>query len=260
MKTLLVACLVLTVTVFGKESVSDIFSLLEDPDVLQEIVKRLGHSDPVKESDTDSSIDDSCQHKNFSNTIIQTKASTAAGAAFLDSVNGLVSNYDCIKRCCELDGCELAVYENKNLKPDSPFIKDYKNPRKWELLSFMYQGDRNCYLFRCKDPDSNKNYCEFASLDGYISSSITHDVKAEKIFQTSSNSDHENDLQDLSESGKLVNDPVSTTTTTTEKPEEPHSVVFLQLYWYPKEFSILLNSTEFSNPINALKMRIFQSY
>ncbi|XP_050406696.1 dentin sialophosphoprotein isoform X2 [Patella vulgata] len=214
MKFLLVLILVISPIVLCKESINDLVHLLDDPKTLYEIVKRLGDSDLASEPDYDSKTpndnqdsSEGCKYKNFTKTIIKTKASTKAGAQFLDSVDGLKSNYECVERCCLLNGCELAVYENKD--------------------------DRNCYLFACKEKTTGKNLCEFASHDDYISTSVSHSVKI-KVSQGRNN--HEDDLQDLSDGKKpevkipptpsptTTTTSTTTTTTTTQKPELPHSV------------------------------------
>ncbi|KAK6182969.1 hypothetical protein SNE40_010531 [Patella caerulea] len=217
MKILLVLILVISPIVLCKESIDDLVHLLDDPKTLYEIVKRLGDSETpdnlasepdydIKTPNQNQDSTQGCKYKNFTKTIIKTKASTKAGAQFLDSVDGLKSNYECVERCCSLDGCELAVYENKNR--------------------------RNCYLFACKEKTTGKNLCEFASHDDYISTSVSHSVKI-KVSQGRNN--HEDDLQDLSDGKKpevkilptpspTTTTSTTTTTTTTQKPELPHSV------------------------------------
>lgn len=129
--------LVLVPSMATKEYADDISQLLKDPQLIYDLVKRLGsdgdissspqkksysdkHSDSTTHEGTDINHDlvnnedkPSCKTRTSEKTIIRTEDSRLAGAIFLGSSENIATNEECVSKCCSSKGCELAVYENK---------------------------------------------------------------------------------------------------------------------------------------------------
>ncbi|CAG5121417.1 unnamed protein product [Candidula unifasciata] len=73
-------------------------------------------------------------------SIIKTKESISAGAAYVDSVKNVKSNADCLEYCCQNWTCDVAVYQDK--------------------------GEKYCYLFHCD------GRCIFKAHSDYFVSTI----------------------------------------------------------------------------------------
>ncbi len=120
--------MVLVPALATKEYAEDISELLDDPDLILELVKRLESDLPSSSSQKKSfpvpslpdkhsngypvQGDNSCKTRLFKKTIIKTDDSRKAGANFLGSEEN-VTNDACVSKCCAKTGCDLAVYENK---------------------------------------------------------------------------------------------------------------------------------------------------
>lgn len=143
-------CCCLSVIECRKEKASILDQLLDDPDLLRKVEKRLGltndydpdESSPAGESENSNNVDggqpqqqsasskdsqtsskngddmtisdsegNTCSYKRRARTIIRSNESRKNGARFIRSqVNNESS---CIKSCCYTQGCTLAVFENK---------------------------------------------------------------------------------------------------------------------------------------------------
>ncbi|XP_071079480.1 uncharacterized protein [Haliotis cracherodii] len=163
--------LVLVPSMATKEYADDISQLLKDPQLIYDLVKRLGSdvdisSSPQKKSYSDKHSDStthegtdinhdlvnsedklSCKTRTSEKTIIRTEDSRQAGAIFLGSLENIATNEECVSKCCSSKGCELAVYENKT--------------------------KHNCYLFTCRDAVSGENKCKFDIHADYVSTRIS---------------------------------------------------------------------------------------
>jgi hypothetical protein len=142
MEVLVVVLAFVALVTATKENYLHLEQMLNDPDFMLSLEKRLGLEDDSLKSggtsdDVDSSpnvddtvvstesvnswrkpaINDRCAYITNSSTIIKTKMSQIKGAFFLKSDRDITKE-QCMSLCCATNGCNLAVYENKvNSRP-----------------------------------------------------------------------------------------------------------------------------------------------
>ena len=122
MKTLIVLLFFFCLVYCKKESVSDLYDMLNDPRILSEIEKRLKLLDEDSEQYSDEQIgcDDKsgtigaeCHFTASSDLIIKTNESLQRGAEFLDEIDNVSCPKECTEYCCKNENCDTAVYQDK---------------------------------------------------------------------------------------------------------------------------------------------------
>ncbi|XP_046564096.1 uncharacterized protein LOC124272908 isoform X1 [Haliotis rubra] len=207
---------ILVPSMAAKEYPDDISQLLKDPQLIYDLVKRLGsdvdlssspqkksysdkHSDSTVHEDTDINRDlvnnenkPSCNTRKPERKIIRTEDSRKAGAIFLASFENIATNEECVSKCCSSKGCDLAVYENKT--------------------------KHNCYLFTCRDAVSGENKCKFETHADYVSTRMSSSVEDNhKLVDTEDTGHHvEPDPDSLADRQQEK---------VTEVPKSPHTKV-----------------------------------
>ncbi|KAL3875122.1 hypothetical protein ACJMK2_038056 [Sinanodonta woodiana] len=200
MKSIFVLLTLVCFSIGEKERLSnlDLESLLKDSDIVS-LLKRFNidqdcdaMSGTVAVGKLWGKMEKKCAFNSSHSTIIKTKESLLNGAKFLKNLKSIACAQGCIEECCNLDGCDVAVYEEKD--------------------------ENNCYLFNCSKPNS----CIFAPHALYRSIMVTSetDVSVDHAYVTSDQTQekHETELQHL-QSNNIT--PKSTQKPTTKKPTPP---------------------------------------
>ncbi|XP_045186209.2 uncharacterized protein LOC123544209 [Mercenaria mercenaria] len=180
-----------------KETVSDLYDMLNDPAILSEIEKRLKLIDDDSEPFSDGQV--GCYEKTAtlapgcsfianSSLIIKTSESMQRGAEFLEDFKNISCPRECTKRCCENPKCDTAVYQDKDA--------------------------RKCFLFHCGD----SGVCLFSHHSNYWRMSISEAThKSHGYIPGGATYIHEDELENLGSHDKQQDttpEPVPTTTTT----------------------------------------------
>ena len=108
-----------------KETLDDLSSILNDPELLYELRKRFGKllddtTDDDDFTDTDvgcyalaGTLNGDCNFHTNASTIIKTTESIGKGARFVENVANVSCARNCTKECCLNDDCDTAVYQDK---------------------------------------------------------------------------------------------------------------------------------------------------
>ncbi|XP_052766347.1 low-density lipoprotein receptor-related protein 11-like [Mya arenaria] len=189
-----------------KEAFSDLYDLLNNPDIVEKLEKRLGISDnddpgqfpqPVYQNQCRSlsgALPGDCNFNARNNSIIKTEESLNRGAIFIDNHSNVSCPRDCTELCCQNKECDTALFQDKE--------------------------EHNCYLFQCGD----SSMCIFTEHKDYWMSSVSkHTHSSHSYTPGGATYSHENQLQNLGNHDSDVPKvkvtttpvPVSSTTTTT---------------------------------------------
>lgn len=109
-----------------KESLSDLYSILDDSEILAMLQKRLkGLEDELRSEtgcfDTSGTLGDKCGFDASNGSIIKTTESLTKGAIFLEQFSNVTCPRDCSILCCENPECDTSVYQDK-VKLNSIFL------------------------------------------------------------------------------------------------------------------------------------------
>lgn len=106
-----------------KETLSDLYSILDKPELLAMLQKRLKNlEDDLTSSsestepgcfDTSGVLDGLCNFSASNGTIIKTTESLAKGASFLEQFTNVTCPRECNALCCDNPQCDTSVYQDK---------------------------------------------------------------------------------------------------------------------------------------------------
>lgn len=101
-----------------KETLSDLYSLLDKPELLTILEKRLKTLEAHFPSeancyDTSGVLDNGCSFSGNNGTIIKTTESLSKGAKFLEQFSNVSCPTECNSLCCNNPECDTSVYQDK---------------------------------------------------------------------------------------------------------------------------------------------------
>ncbi|KAK3593443.1 hypothetical protein CHS0354_020206 [Potamilus streckersoni] len=216
MKSIFVLLTLLYFSIGEEERVSnlDLDSLLNDSNLLS-LLKRF---EPDADEDCDAmsgtvavgkrwgKMEKICAFNSSHSTIIKTKESMQNGAKFLKNIKGIACAQRCVEECCNLDDCDVAVYEEKD--------------------------ENNCYLFNCSKPNS----CIFVPHALYRSIMTTSetDVNVDHAYEPGDQNlqeKHETELQHLQNNNVTPKSTQKPTKKPTPPPVKNKVPLFAECSW-----------------------------
>ncbi|KAL5009152.1 hypothetical protein ScPMuIL_014733 [Solemya velum] len=172
-----------------------------------------------KDKTVEDSFVNKCEYNTNLNSIIRSTDSLKAGAFFLKFFNNITAQ-ECVSGCCDTQGCNLAVYENK--------------------------GNRSCYLFNCPDDKS----CTFAHHNDYMGMSFPH-ISSVPTHEKDQDR-HEGELEGLGKNNGILppekvplkDSDLTTTVPTTPKTTPPESLPPQAVVCGESQFKCVARDTE----------------